>query len=332
MGLVKVLKNKAYYKRFQVKKRRRRQGKTDYKQRTALVKQAKNKYAMPKYRLVVRKTNARIICQIIYSTMTGDKVMCQADSFELPRYGLKVGLKNFPAAYCVGLLVGRRCLQKLGMDEMYTGVGNDEEDEITGEIMETEWNKRKYFVDELDEDRRPFKCFLDIGLAYTVLGAKVFAALKGASDAGLDIPHNFKKFPGYEAGEDGEADSYDPEELRDVIFGARIAEYMGVLKEEDEQTGGDEYSKRFSQYIKHGVDPDDYEDLLKATHKAIRADPSPKYAEPASTRRAQYKKGSSKKQPKKTREEKLASIKLKLAKIEAMREAEESEDESEDSE
>ena len=54
MGFIKVVKNKAYFKRYQVKYRRRRQNKTDYKARVALVNQDKNKYQTPKYRLVVR--------------------------------------------------------------------------------------------------------------------------------------------------------------------------------------------------------------------------------------------------------------------------------------
>ena len=57
MGYIKVLKTAAYSKRFQVKYRRRREGKTDYQARRRLVIQDKNKYNMPKYRLVVRMTN-----------------------------------------------------------------------------------------------------------------------------------------------------------------------------------------------------------------------------------------------------------------------------------
>ena len=45
--------------------------------------------------------------------------MVQANSAELPRYGLKTGLKNYAAAYCTGLLCARRLLQKVGLDEIY---------------------------------------------------------------------------------------------------------------------------------------------------------------------------------------------------------------------
>ena len=56
-GYIKVLKTSAYHKRYQVKYRRRREGKTDYQARRRMVIQDKNKYNMPKYRLVVRITN-----------------------------------------------------------------------------------------------------------------------------------------------------------------------------------------------------------------------------------------------------------------------------------
>uniref|UniRef100_A0A671DRC8 Uncharacterized protein n=1 Tax=Rhinolophus ferrumequinum TaxID=59479 RepID=A0A671DRC8_RHIFE len=91
MGFVKVVKNKAYFKRYQVKFRRRREGKTDYYVRRCLVIQDKNKYNTPKYRMIVRVTNKDII-------------FCAAYAHELPKDGLKVGLRNYATAYCTGLL------------------------------------------------------------------------------------------------------------------------------------------------------------------------------------------------------------------------------------
>jgi len=43
MGFVKIVKNKAYFKRFQVKFKRRRECKTDYAARKRLILQDKNK-------------------------------------------------------------------------------------------------------------------------------------------------------------------------------------------------------------------------------------------------------------------------------------------------
>lgn len=53
----KLVKTKSYSSRFQVKPRRRREGKTDYFARRKLIEQDKRKYNAPKYRLVVRMTN-----------------------------------------------------------------------------------------------------------------------------------------------------------------------------------------------------------------------------------------------------------------------------------
>ena len=111
MGFVKVVKNKAYSKRMQVKPKRRRQGKTDYYARRRLTFQDKNKYDSKRYRLVVRRTNAQMLTQIIYSTMTGDRVLCAAESMELKGYGLTAGLTNYAASYCTGLLIARRLLK-----------------------------------------------------------------------------------------------------------------------------------------------------------------------------------------------------------------------------
>jgi large subunit ribosomal protein L5e len=80
MPFVKVQKNKAYYKRIQVKYRRRKSGKTDYAARRAMVKQDKDKYNTPKYRLVVRITNKQFFCQIVYSSIHGDRTLTQATS------------------------------------------------------------------------------------------------------------------------------------------------------------------------------------------------------------------------------------------------------------
>ena len=107
-GFVKVVKNKAYFKRYQVKFRRRREGRTDYYARKRLCVQDKNKYNTPKYRMIVRFTNKDITCQIAYARIEGDVIIAAAYAHELPRYGIKVGLTNYAAAYCTGLLLARR--------------------------------------------------------------------------------------------------------------------------------------------------------------------------------------------------------------------------------
>jgi len=253
MPFVKVVKNKAYFKRFQVKFRRRREGKTDFFARKRLVVQDKNKYNTPKYRMIVRSSNTDICCQIAYARLEGDIVICAAYSHELPRYGVKVGLTNYAASYCTGLLLARRILKKFNLDTVYEG-----NDEINGEM---------YNVEDNDDGPGAFRACLDIGLARTSTGAKVFAALKGAVDGGLDIPHSEKRFPGY----DNESKSLNADVHRAHIFGQHVADYMNHLAEEDEEA----FKRQFSRYIKLGVSADGIEAMYTNAHKAIRADPSP---------------------------------------------------------
>merc|ERR1711990_1149833 len=129
MGFVKILKNKAYSKRYQTKFRRRRQGKTDYFARKRLVVNDKDKYDTKKYRLVVRFTNQRVLTSIVYSTLKGDMTVAAADSKELAKFGITAGLKNYAAAYCTGLLLARRLLKDKKMDADFVG-----ETEADGEL------------------------------------------------------------------------------------------------------------------------------------------------------------------------------------------------------
>jgi large subunit ribosomal protein L5e len=257
MGFVKVVKNKQYFKRYQVKFKRRREGKTDYYARKRLIFQDKNKYNTPKYRLIVRLSNKDITCQIAYARIEGDKIVCAAYSHELPKYGIKTGLTNYAAAYCTGLLVARRILLKLGLDSLYSGCT-----EVTGD---------EYNVESQDDGPAAFRCFLDVGLARTTTGARVFGAMKGAVDGGLNIPHSVKRFPGYSA----ENKSFNAEVHRAHIFGQHVADYMRSLEEEDPEA----FKRQFSKYISLGIRADDLEEVYKKAHNAIRADPSHKTVE-----------------------------------------------------
>lgn len=257
MAWVRVQKNRSYFRRFQVAFRRRREGKTDYQARKNLIMQDKNKYAAPRYRLVVRQTNKDVICQIVAAGLTHDRVLCAAYAHELPQFGLKAGLTNYPACYCTGLLCGRRLLQKLShgsgetpMATLYKGL-----EKCTGE---------EYHVDDEDE-RRAFKACLDLGLSRSSTGANVFAAMKGCVDAGINIPHSMKRFPGYTK------DKFDSAVLRKRLLGDHISQYMAMLKDEDEEA----YKRQFSSYVKAGVTPDQLAPMYEKVHAAIRANPCP---------------------------------------------------------
>lgn len=252
MAFVKVIKNKAYFKRFQVKYKRRREAKTDYYARKRLIIQDKSKYNTPKYRFIVRFSNKNVTCQIAYARIEGDVCICHAYSNELPRYGVKVGLANYAAAYATGLLLARRLLKKLKLDSIYAGVK-----EATG---------AEYNVENVDGKPGAFQCFLDVGLKRTTTGAKLFGALKGAVDGGLNIPHSTKRFPGFTDGK------YNADVHRQHIMGLHVANYMKTLQADDE----DAYKRQFSKYIASGITHASVEAMYKKCHAAIRADPEHK--------------------------------------------------------
>jgi len=277
----------SYFKRFQVKFARRRAGKTDYYARQRLTLQDKNKYNSPKYRFAVRFTNRDVICQVIYATIAGDVTICAAYSHELPKYGMKAGLTNYAATYATGLLCARRLLTKYGLAETYEG--------NTDNIGED------YNV-EAEGDRRPFKCFLDTGLVRTSTGARVFAALKGAVDGGLDIPHNDKRYAGY----DLQDKSLDPETLERYIKGGVVAEYAEEMQEEEPE----KFETHFAKYLAEDFDPTELEDAMEGVLDAIREDPE--HEKKARSKPADAKAWKAKKL---TYEEKKANLKAKLESI-----------------
>ncbi|KAI5184310.1 large subunit ribosomal protein L5e [Nematocida homosporus] len=259
--------HKSRMKRLRLPMRRRREGKTDYRQRHNLIRHSKRNYGEVKSRLVVRLTNNKVICQIVQAYQVGDKVICSAESTELAKYGVTFGLKNYSAAYATGFLCARKLLSKLGLAEEYTG-----KEEIDGE---------DYLESDNEEGPQAFRCYLDLGLARSSNGAKVFAAMKGACDGGLHIPHSPSKFTGY----DKESEEVDAEVFRKRIFGQHVAEYMTLMKEENPE----KYEVHFSEYIKQNITPDMIEGIYESAFEKIRADTFVEKSEKKTYDRSQYK-------------------------------------------
>ncbi|KAJ4302368.1 60S ribosomal protein L5 [Collariella sp. IMI 366227] len=298
MAFHKLVKNSAYYSRFQTKYKRRREGKTDYYARKRLITQAKNKYNAPKYRLVVRFTNRDIITQIVTSEINGDKVFAAAYSHELKAYGIEHGLTNWAAAYATGLLLARRVLKKLGLDKDFAGVEEADGEYTLTEAAETD-----------DGERRPFKANLDVGLARTSTGARVFGVMKGASDGGILVPHSENRFPGF----DMESEELDAETLKKYIFGGHVAEYMETLADDDEER----YKSQFVKYIEDDQEADALEDIYTEAHAAIREDPFKKYESEAPQKtKEEWKKESQKYRSKKlTLEQRKERIQARIAEL-----------------
>ena len=92
-----------------VDKRRRREGKTDYSRRIKLLKSESS-------RIVFRKTNRYLIAQYVKSKEAKDNIECGFDSKTLLNYGWPEkaagSLKSVPAAYLLGMLIGKKITDK----------------------------------------------------------------------------------------------------------------------------------------------------------------------------------------------------------------------------
>jgi large subunit ribosomal protein L18 len=186
--------------RYRVPFRRRREGKTNYRSRRALVLSR-----VP--RLVVRLTLKHVIVQVIEAEAVGDRVVVSAHSRELAKtYGWLSNGGNVPSAYLTGLLCGFKA--------MANGVE---------------------------------KVFLDIGLHIPSKGTRIFAALKGVLDAGVEVPHN---------------EDILPDESR--ISGKHIADYGSHLASDPEV-----YQQKFSKFLSRGSRPEELSEHFSAVKDKI---------------------------------------------------------------
>jgi large subunit ribosomal protein L18 len=105
----------ARHSRYRVALRRRREGKTDYQARKALVLSGRP-------RLVVRNSLKNASAQIIIAKPVGDVVLAAAHSRELKKYGWKAPTGNAPAAYLTGFICGLKAKAN-GVSEAILDIG-----------------------------------------------------------------------------------------------------------------------------------------------------------------------------------------------------------------
>jgi len=204
-------------------------------------------------------------------TISGDRVKTSADSFELKRFGLTAGLTNYASAYATGLLCARRLLTVL--DAEYKAKNFKEGDKSWAKDFNlvTETTGEYVNIEELAERKgieyRPFTCFLDLGLVRSTVGNRVFSAMKGAVDGGLNIPHSDKIFPTYKKEVKG------TNALKDRIFGKHVQNYMDLFAKDTDRSGNDQQFKLWRECLKkNGVKT--VEDLYKKIHADIRKSPA----------------------------------------------------------
>lgn len=83
----------------------------------------------------------------------------------------------------------------------------------------------------------------------------LYCLAKGALDGGLEVPHDEKRFVGY----DGDSKNLATDVLRKYIYGGHVSEYMQHLKDDEPET----FEKQFARFISAGIDPDDIEAMYK---------------------------------------------------------------------
>ncbi len=178
--------------------RRKREGKTNYRKRLALLKSGK-------HRLVIRRLLGTIVCQLVDYHPDGDKVLFAVSSRDLRKLGWKGHAANTPSAYLTGLLLGKKA--------------------VAGGIK---------------------SAILDIGLHNSMKGSRIYAALKGVLDAGLNVPSSEDSLPSDER-----------------VSGKHIEDYAKKLK------GSPAYEKQFSLYIKAGLKPEELSSSFEDVKKKI---------------------------------------------------------------
>jgi large subunit ribosomal protein L18 len=189
----------ARYSRYCLSYRRRREGKTDYRLRKALILSGKP-------RVVARGSLRNMVVQIVAARPEGDEVLFSAQSRELMKYGWKASRGNLSAAYLTGFLCGSKAKAQ-----------NTEE------------------------------AIPDIGLYSPQKGARIFAVLKGVSDAGVDVPQSEEKLPN-----------------EGRIKGEHIVQYAKSLGSSPE-----DYQRKFAKYLEQKLSPENLPESFLEVKKNI---------------------------------------------------------------
>ncbi|MDM7275119.1 MAG: 50S ribosomal protein L18 [Thermoprotei archaeon] len=149
-----------------------------------------------KPRLVVRKTLNYVIVQVVEARVEGDRVIAAAHSRELTKL---YGWLGGGKSTCAAYLTGLLA----GYRALVKGVR---------------------------------EAVLDIGLNVPSRGGRVFAALKGALDAGLSVPHSGEVLPS-----------------EDRLKCEHISRWASELSESSREF----YERQFSRYLARGLKPEE---------------------------------------------------------------------------
>jgi len=145
--------------------RRRREQKTDYRIRLALVRSGS-------VRAVIRKSGSHMTVQFVKWEKDGDRTLLTVSSSHLAKFGWMAGTGNVPAAYLTGLLAAKLAR--------------------TADVKDV---------------------IIDFGMQTNTRGSRLYAAVKGLVDGGINVPHDAERLPS-----------------EDRISGKHIAAWSGSAK------------------------------------------------------------------------------------------------------
>jgi large subunit ribosomal protein L18 len=109
-------------------------------------------------RAVIRRSNKNMLVQLSNFDRKGDAIMTSAKASELKKLGYTLNTGNLVASYLTGYLAGKRGLKK--------GLKSD--------------------------------CIIDMGLQQSLYGNRIYAAVKGLKDAGVNVRVSDVVFPSEE--------------------------------------------------------------------------------------------------------------------------------------
>lgn len=106
-------------------------------------------------RAVIRRSNNNMLVQFVTYDLNGDKILTSAKSVDLKKLGYTLHTGNIAAAYLTGMLAGKKLLSS------------------------------KFEGD----------CVVDLGLQQSMHGNRLYAAVKGIVDAGVNVRVSDVVFP-----------------------------------------------------------------------------------------------------------------------------------------
>lgn len=109
-------------------------------------------------RIVVRRSNKNTLIQFVDYGQDGDKILTSAKSVDLKKLGFSLNTGNISAAYLTGYLAGKKVLKN----------------KLAGD------------------------CIVDLGLQNPLYGTRLFAAVKGIMDSGVNVRVSDVVFPAEE--------------------------------------------------------------------------------------------------------------------------------------